>query len=145
MHFESVPIDVTALLGEVAAPGHRPYVVLKFAQTLDGRIATASGDAKWISGEKSLTVNFEDDVVKSMMAHAIPVPENPKLTQENLGKIKRGTTTFKEVVELFGEPTTKSTTKEGKLRSALWMGGIKNVNIDFEDDVVRSIKSAGLR
>ena len=31
----------------------RPWVVLKLAQTLDGRIATAGGDARWISGEQS--------------------------------------------------------------------------------------------
>ena len=30
----------------------RPYVVVKYAQTIDGRIATATGDARWISGEE---------------------------------------------------------------------------------------------
>jgi GTP cyclohydrolase II len=43
--------NVAPLLGQVAAPSGRPYVVLKYAQTVDGRIATRRGDAKWISSE----------------------------------------------------------------------------------------------
>src|SRR5918911_5600864 len=49
--------DVGPLLGRPAAPGWRPYVVLKYAQTVDGRIATLGGDAKWISGERERRIS----------------------------------------------------------------------------------------
>jgi GTP cyclohydrolase II len=45
------PVDVAALLGPLLPHPGRPNVVVKYAQTVDGRIATRTGDAKWISGE----------------------------------------------------------------------------------------------
>lgn len=43
--------NVAPLLGRPIPSARRPYVVLKYAQTVDGRIATQRGDAKWISSE----------------------------------------------------------------------------------------------
>jgi 3,4-dihydroxy 2-butanone 4-phosphate synthase/GTP cyclohydrolase II len=43
--------NVAPLLGRSTTPARRPYVVLKYAQTVDGRIATRDGDARWISSE----------------------------------------------------------------------------------------------
>jgi GTP cyclohydrolase II len=45
------PVDVGCLLGSLRPRADRPNIVVKYAQTLDGRIATQIGDAKWISGE----------------------------------------------------------------------------------------------
>jgi diaminohydroxyphosphoribosylaminopyrimidine deaminase/5-amino-6-(5-phosphoribosylamino)uracil reductase len=45
-------------LRKLAQAKHRrtgfPLVILKFAQTLDGKIATLTGDSRWISGPSSL-------------------------------------------------------------------------------------------
>lgn len=32
---------------------HRPYFILKWAQSIDGRLATRTGDSKWISSDES--------------------------------------------------------------------------------------------
>jgi 3,4-dihydroxy 2-butanone 4-phosphate synthase/GTP cyclohydrolase II len=53
----SAPPDAIGLLGNVNPPADRPYVVLKYAQTLDGRIATATGDSQCISGEEERCVS----------------------------------------------------------------------------------------
>ncbi|MDQ3901750.1 MAG: GTP cyclohydrolase II, partial [Actinomycetota bacterium] len=52
----SGPPDVTGLLGKVGAPAERPYVVLTYAQTLDGRIATAVGDSTGFGGQEQRCV-----------------------------------------------------------------------------------------
>jgi GTP cyclohydrolase II len=53
----SEPVDVASLIGTVRPRPDRPYVMVKYAQTLDGRIATRTGDSKWISGEAERRVS----------------------------------------------------------------------------------------
>lgn len=60
----------------------RPWVVLKMAQTLDGRIATSTGDSQWISGEASLRLahrlRTEADAV--VIGMGTVRKDNPSLT-----------------------------------------------------------------
>ena len=50
----------------------RPHVVLKMAMTLDGKIATKTGDSKWISNEKSRHI-----LQKIALIEANVLKENP--------------------------------------------------------------------
>lgn len=60
----------------------RPFAVLKLAMTLDGRIAAASGDSRWISSEESRNLvhrwRNESDVV--MVGAGTVIADNPRLT-----------------------------------------------------------------
>jgi GTP cyclohydrolase II len=53
----SAPPDVTGLLGNVDAPADRPYVVLTYVQTLDGKIATVTGDSTRLGGQEERCVS----------------------------------------------------------------------------------------
>ncbi len=59
-----------------------PFVIAKFAASLDGRIAAASGDSRWISGPQSLRWAHEQrTTVDAIMVGANTiVVDNPQLT-----------------------------------------------------------------
>ncbi len=67
------------------------------------------------------------------------------LTKENYDKIEQGKTTYKEVVELLGEPDgTNGPVARGEWLQAVWVVGSKRINVVFDNDVVRLKKASGI-
>lgn len=60
----------------------RPFVVLKVAMTLDGKIATPEGESKWITGEKARMAvhRLRNSVDAVMTAIGTVKADNPSLT-----------------------------------------------------------------
>lgn len=69
---------------------NRPWVITKWAQTLDGKVATASGDSKWISGEASrhLVHTLRARVDAVMVGTGTATADDPQLTARGV-ELKR--------------------------------------------------------
>ncbi|HIH22939.1 TPA: bifunctional diaminohydroxyphosphoribosylaminopyrimidine deaminase/5-amino-6-(5-phosphoribosylamino)uracil reductase RibD [Candidatus Micrarchaeota archaeon] len=74
-----------------------PFVTMKIAMSLDGKIATRTGDSKWISGEasrrKTQEMRSESDAV--MVGIGTVLKDNPKLTC----RIKQGRDPLRIIVD----------------------------------------------
>jgi diaminohydroxyphosphoribosylaminopyrimidine deaminase/5-amino-6-(5-phosphoribosylamino)uracil reductase len=81
---------------------HRtPFVTVKAAMTLDGKIATASGDSKWITGEKArahaMTLRQGADAI--VVGIKTVLADNPSLTVRLPGRSGvRGTPRLRRII-----------------------------------------------
>jgi diaminohydroxyphosphoribosylaminopyrimidine deaminase/5-amino-6-(5-phosphoribosylamino)uracil reductase len=69
----------------------KPFVTLKIAQTLDGKIATSSFDSKWITGKESkkYVQNLRAGSDAILIGSNTVIRDNPELIIHSLKKFKR--------------------------------------------------------
>jgi diaminohydroxyphosphoribosylaminopyrimidine deaminase/5-amino-6-(5-phosphoribosylamino)uracil reductase len=74
-----------------------PFIILKIAATLDGKIATRGGDSKWISNEVSrrLVHRFRDQVDGIVVGIGTILKDDPLLTV----RIKKGRDPFRIILD----------------------------------------------
>jgi len=65
-----------------------PYVTLKLASTLDGRIAAPDGDSKWITGEKARKAvhRLRGQVDAILVGVGTVIADDPSLTARGVGR-----------------------------------------------------------
>src|SRR4051794_23348488 len=97
-------IDVEVADGELAAKARllnqpfrkhartgRPFVLFKSAMTLDGKVATRTGDSKWISGEDSrrLSHRWRAEVDAVVVGIGTALTDDPLLTSRVEGVVRQ--------------------------------------------------------
>ncbi|GAB6184212.1 bifunctional diaminohydroxyphosphoribosylaminopyrimidine deaminase/5-amino-6-(5-phosphoribosylamino)uracil reductase RibD [Thermodesulfovibrio hydrogeniphilus] len=74
-----------------------PFVILKIAMTLDGKIATPEGESKWITSEKSrhLVHQLRSRVDALLSAYGTVLKDNPRFT----ARIKNGKNPTRVIID----------------------------------------------
>lgn len=74
-----------------------PFIILKIATTLDGKIATPEGESKWITSEESrkLVHKLRSQVDAVLTAYGTVIKDNPQLTS----RVKRGKNPIRIVID----------------------------------------------
>jgi diaminohydroxyphosphoribosylaminopyrimidine deaminase/5-amino-6-(5-phosphoribosylamino)uracil reductase len=75
----------------------KPFVILKMAQSLDGKIATAKGDSQWITGEKARKYvhRMRNEVDAVLVGIGTVLKDNPSLDC----RMSRGRNPYRVIVD----------------------------------------------
>ena len=127
-----------------AARHRRPFVVLKAAVTLDGKLATVDGDSRWITGEvareRSLGLREEFDAI--MVGSGTVKADDPQLTRR-LGLSRSITPWTRVVVDADGDLSSSARLLSDGGRTLLFTTHPHNYRSTDAVDVVAASGIAG--
>ncbi len=129
----------------------RPFVTLKLAQSLDGRVATADGSSRWITGERARTRVHElrglADAV--MVGSGTAVADDPRLTVRHVDPPRgqpravvldaRGRTPAGSSVIRDGTIVVTSPDADDRWRETLTSAGVEVAVVDATDRGVEPV------
>ena len=112
-----------------------PFVYSKYAMTLDGNIANAEGDSKWVSGHESLkrVHMLRNRVDAILVGIGTVLADNPALTVREVAKIKNP---LRVVVDPRGETPDKVTLMTDENQTLF-------VTDSYNDDFIRRVEKRG--
>ena len=116
----------------------RPLVALKSAVTLDGRVATAGGDSKWISSEGSrlLAHRWRAEADAVCVGIGTALADDPLLTARDVGALRQPT-------RVVFDSTARIARSSRLLTSIDEAPVIVVVSGDAPEDRVRGLEAAG--
>jgi len=111
-----------------------PFVMLKIAQTLDGKIATVSGDSKWISQKDSrrFSHRLRSQLDAVLVGVNTVIKDNPKLTAREA----RGRNPFRIVLDSNGRvPLTSNLIRRNQDNKTIIVVADKKAEKKMKDKV----------
>jgi diaminohydroxyphosphoribosylaminopyrimidine deaminase/5-amino-6-(5-phosphoribosylamino)uracil reductase len=98
-----------------------PWVIAKWAQTIDGRVATRSGESKWISGDRSRKrvhrLRARVDAVLTGMGTVLA--DDPMLTARDVRRVRRSAIRVVADTDLDIPESSKLVTTAQSLRTVI--------------------------
>jgi len=115
----------------------RPFVIMKTAMTLDGKIASACGDSKWITGESSRQYvhHVRDRVSAIMVGIGTVLKDNPFLTTRL--KNKTGSDCYKVIVDSCGRIPLESNMLNSDSQKGVILATTSRIDKQKEDSLIK--------
>ena len=142
----------------ISSLNHRPFVTLKWAQSLDGRAAAADGTSQWISGPESREhahlLRSQLDAI--LVGTGTVLADNPSLTARKADgslyehqplRVILGNSTLPSGLRAFDETAETLRVRNSDLQvllAELYARGVKHLMVEGGPTVASSFVQAGL-